>query len=72
MLEFKEEVESGAFPGEDYSPYRMSEEEKIVFDELLQKDAEERKRKHEVATEKLTQADEYETLKLYGGDKSTE
>jgi hypothetical protein len=72
MLEFKEEVESGAFPGEDYSPYRMSEEEKIIFDELLQKDAEERKRKHEIAAEKLTQADEYETLKLYGGDKSTE
>jgi hypothetical protein len=49
----------------------MSEEEKILFDELLQKDAEERKRKHDIAAEKLTQADEYETLKLYGGDKST-
>jgi hypothetical protein len=72
MLDFKEEVESGAFPGEHYSPYRMSEEEKIIFDELLQKDAEERRRKHEIAAEKLTQADEYETLKLYGGDKSTE
>lgn len=59
------------FPGEEYSPYKMSAEEKIAFDKLLQGDAEERKRKHEIAAAKLTQADEYETLKLYGGDKSS-
>eukprot|EP00980_Cylindrotheca_fusiformis_P008228 scaffold1736_cov127-Cylindrotheca_fusiformis.AAC.42 len=71
LKEFKDDVESGVFPGEDYSPYIMSDEEKSLFDELLRGDAEERKRKHELAIEKLRQADEYETLKLYGGDKNT-
>jgi hypothetical protein len=47
----------------------MSEGEKETFDALLEKDAEERRRRHELAAEKLSQADEYETLKLYGGDE---
>lgn len=68
MQEFKADVESGKFPGEDYSPYVMSEGEKEAFDDLLQQDEAERRRKHEKAAEKLSQADEYEALKLYGSD----
>ena len=68
LQEFKAEVESGEFPGEDYSPYVMSDGEKEAFDSLLKTDAEERERRHQEAIEKLTQADEYETLQLYGDD----
>jgi len=66
LEEFKTDVESGVFPGEEYAPYRMSQEETQMFDELLATDAEERELKHEEAAKKLTQADEYEHLKLYG------
>jgi 3-methyl-2-oxobutanoate hydroxymethyltransferase len=68
LSQFKAEVESGVFPGEEYSPYLMTEGEKETFDELLRKDAEERQRKHDLAAKKLSQADEYETLQLYGAD----
>jgi 3-methyl-2-oxobutanoate hydroxymethyltransferase len=68
LSEFKADVEAGIFPGEEYSPYLMTEGEKEAFDALLQKDANERKRKHDLAAEKLSQADEYETLKLYGAN----
>ena len=68
LQEFKNDVESGAFPGDEYSPYLMSEGEKEAFDTLLENDAAERQRKHKEAATKLSQADEYETLKLYGGD----
>lgn len=67
LQEYKNDVESGVFPGEEYSPYLMSEGEKEAFDVLLEKDAIERQRKHEEAAAKLSQADEYEALKLYGG-----
>ena len=63
---FKKEVEDGSFPGEKYSPYVMNEDEKIMFDNLLKKDAVERKTKHKQAAKKLKQADEYEQLSLYG------
>ena len=46
----------------------MSEGEKETFDALLQKDADERQRKHEDAATKLSEADEYQTLNLYGND----
>jgi 3-methyl-2-oxobutanoate hydroxymethyltransferase len=68
LSEFKAEVESGIFPGEEYSPYFMTEGEKEAFESLLEKDAAERRRKHDLAAERLSQADEYETLKLYGSD----
>lgn len=66
LQEFKKEVESGVFPGEEYSPYVMSDGEKEAFDLLLERDAADRQVKHDAAAEKLVQADEYETLKLYG------
>jgi hypothetical protein len=71
LQEFKADVESGVFPGEEYSPYVMSEGEKEAFDDLLRRDAAERRRKHEIAAAKLSQADEYETLHLYGKDDSS-
>ena len=64
--EFKDDVESGIFPGEEYAPYKMTEEEEVMFEKMLQKDVEERRRQHELAAEKLSQADEYEALNLYG------
>jgi 3-methyl-2-oxobutanoate hydroxymethyltransferase len=66
LNQFKVEVESGTFPGEEYSPYLMTPGEKEAFDALLAKDAEERRRQHDITAVKLSQADEYETLKLYG------
>lgn len=68
LTEFKADVEGGVFPADDYSPYRMSEKEKKAFDALLEKDELERQRKHEEAAAKLTEADEYEQLHLYGQD----
>jgi 3-methyl-2-oxobutanoate hydroxymethyltransferase len=67
LQDFKKDVESGTFPGNDYSPYIMADDEKQAFDDLLAKDVEERQRKHDEAAEKYTQTDEYEKLQLYGG-----
>jgi len=64
---FKKEVEDGTFPGEEYSPYLMNDDEKRAFEVLLEQDSIERERKHEEATRKMKQADEYEQLSLYGG-----
>jgi len=67
LEQFKKEVEDGTFPGEEYSPYKMNKDEHKLFDELLQQDLDERKKRHEYAAKKLKQADEYESLSLYGG-----
>lgn len=64
---FKKDVESGKFPSEEYSPYVMNDEEKKIFEALLEKDATEREHKRLEAERKLKQADEYESLSLYGG-----
>ena len=66
LAKFKREVEEEIFPGESYSPYVMSKEEEVIFDELLAKDAEKRRLKHEETACKLKQTDEYEQLSLYG------
>lgn len=70
LHEFKKDVEGGIFPGEEYSPYVMSDGEKEMFDALLQKDADERQRKHELAAAKISEADEYQALNLYGNSDS--
>lgn len=67
LEQFKKEVEDGTFPSEEYSPYKMDDKERKMFDELLQNDAEDRKKKLEHTAKKLKQADEYEQLSLYGG-----
>lgn len=37
METFRQEVEQGSFPQEQYSPYKMSAEEEKTFEELLAK-----------------------------------
>jgi len=69
LREFKSDVESGAFPSGEFSPYTMKECERLDFEALLARDAKEREVKHMVAAEKYTQTDEYEKLHLYGGDQ---
>ena len=64
-------MESGVFPGELYSPYFMKDDEKATFENLLKKDEEERELQHEDIAKKLTEADEYELLKLYGDGGSS-
>lgn len=66
LAEYKREVESGEFPGEEFSPYTMKEEERKMFEEMLARDETERKRKHEKVAKDITDHDEYEKLHLYG------
>jgi hypothetical protein len=66
LAEYKKDVESGTFPGTEYSPYTMKDEERKAFEMLLAKDAAERKSKHEKVAKGITDHDEYEKLHLYG------
>lgn len=72
LTSYKRDVETGAFPGTEFSPYVMKEEEKKSFDELLAKDANERQVHLKRAAEDLTKQDEYEKLHLYGPVKGNE
>jgi len=67
LAQFKKEVEEGVFPGNDYSPYKMSEEEEANFDQLLSKDS-------ELASpcQSKEDDDDSEQLSLYGNNKSEE
>jgi len=69
LEDFKVDVEEGIFPGTEYAPYKMSDEERVAFDALLAKDEEERQRIHDEAAAKLDDSDEYEKLSLYGSSK---
>mmetsp|Transcript_12391 Transcript_12391/g.18694 ORF Transcript_12391/g.18694 Transcript_12391/m.18694 type:complete len:91 (+) Transcript_12391:295-567(+) len=62
----KKEVEGGVFPGKDYSPYLMSEEEEAKFDDVISEHAEKTKSKLDASDSKLGMADESEQLSLYG------
>ena len=68
LREYKEDVESGKFPGAEFSPFVMSPEEVASFDSLLAKDAKARQLKHEKAAEDYIKKDEYAKLHLYGDD----
>jgi 3-methyl-2-oxobutanoate hydroxymethyltransferase len=72
LQEYKTDVESGVFPGKDFSPYVMKDDEKEIFEKLLAQDAEERKIQHEKVAEEYTLHDEYEKLHLYGGSEKGE
>lgn len=72
LSQFKEEVENGVFPGEEYAPYLMSDGEKEAFDALLESDAEERRLKHDIVAKKKVDDDEFEALKLYGAKPNDE
>ena len=66
LQEFRRDVRSGNFPGQEFSPYTMNQEEKQAFDDMVLKDREEIERKHQEAAAKYDQTDEYEKLQLYG------
>lgn len=38
LVQFKKEVEEGVFPGKEYSPYTMSDDEESIFDQLISND----------------------------------
>jgi 3-methyl-2-oxobutanoate hydroxymethyltransferase len=64
---FKAEVRAGEFPGltDEYSPYKMSEEEARKFEKLMEIDSAKRKDEAEKLARKLREQDEYEITKLY-------
>ena len=70
LSRFKDDVEGGVFPGEEYSPYLMSDGEKEAFEALLESDAEERRIKHDAVATRMSQADEFVALNLYGANKN--
>jgi len=63
---FKREVEGEHFPGEAYSPYKMSREEEAKFLNLMKLDEEERQANLAETSKKLRDKDEYEQVNLYG------
>lgn len=65
LLTYKEEVESAAFPSEEFSPYKMSVEERIRFEEMMAADETQRSLEAEKIAKKLKEADEYAVTKLY-------
>ena len=65
---FREEVESGAFPADDYSPYTMSAKELESFERLMADDKEQRLEAQKAVDTKLRDADEYERLAEKGGE----
>jgi hypothetical protein len=67
LQKFKEDVETGIFPGNNYAPYVMKDDEKVIFQELLSKDESERKVQHDKVAAEYKMHDEYEKLSLYGG-----
>lgn len=72
LQEFKRDVESGAFPNEEFAPYQMKDNERRDFEVLLAQDEKERVNKHLAAAEKYIQTDEYEKLHLYGDNQDNE
>lgn len=61
---FRQEVEEGSFPQEQYSPYKMSGDEEETFRKLLAKDEHERLERLTTKKRTLKEQDEYETIKL--------
>lgn len=66
LAEFKDDVEGGAFPQEEFSPYSMPAEEQAMFEKDLEGDADARELSHKKTAKRLKNADEYEALNLYG------
>jgi len=72
LAEFKKEVEDGVFPGEEYSPYLMSEEEEAKFDEILSKDAENIRLESDEKVSDSEAVDASEQLSLYGNNNQND
>lgn len=66
LLQFKDEVKNGAFPGNDYSPYKMNKMEEEMFNELLEDGAKE----EGASASSVENIDESEQLNLYGNSKT--
>ena len=67
---YKREVETGTFPSlETHSPYKMSDKEVALFREMVSKDSKKLQSKTQSASDRLRDADEYESVGLYGGKK---
>ena len=64
LAQFKAEVESGAFPGSEYSPYKMSKNEEEIFNNLSENDD---PKEEGVSLEEI---DESEQFNLYGNNKT--
>ena len=67
LAQFKEEVKSGAFPGNDYSPYKMSKTEEEIFNELMTQNG---AKGNASSTSSSEDTDEPEQLNLYGNNKT--
>jgi 3-methyl-2-oxobutanoate hydroxymethyltransferase len=70
LRQYKDDVESGTFPGQQFAPFVMSDEEMKIFDTLMEQDAVDRQLKHEKASQEYIEKDEYAKLHLYGDDRS--
>lgn len=66
LEQFRSDVEASQFPGEEYAPYKMTKEENAKFRVFLTGDEEERRHKQDETIVKLSEANEYEVLALYG------
>eukprot|EP00938_MAST-03A_sp_MAST-3A-sp1_P004865 g4865.t1 len=70
LEQYKREVETGTFPSlETHSPYKMSDKEVALFREMVSKDSKTLQSKTQSASDRLRDADEYESVGLYGGKK---
>jgi len=65
---YRREVEDGVFPDDAYSPYIMSDEEEQRFIALLKSDEDHRNQQLASTKQRLTEADEYEAIALYGSN----
>lgn len=65
LSQYRAEVHEGLFPSSQYSPYKMPEEEKKKFEEMLLSDMVVREDVSKKVEKRLKDADEYETVNLY-------
>jgi hypothetical protein len=65
IVQYRDDVREGTFPSAEHSPYKMSEKETALFQEMLQSDEAERLDESTNVEKKLKAQDEYEAIKLY-------
>lgn len=65
LLRYRDDVKSGAFPTEAFSPYRMGPDEAAKFEGLLAADSVARERDGAEVLRRLRDQDEYDVVKLY-------
>ena len=67
LAQFKEEVKSGVFPDDDYSPYKMSKTEEEIFNELMTQNG---AKGNASSTSSSEETDDSDQLNLYGNNKT--